>query len=517
MSNEGVKMCKIKTILRLHYESKFSQRNIASSLHLSVGVVNKYLKRASKYSLTWPLSAEHDDEQKLAAMLSGSKGDSVNCVSCKAVYDFGAIHQEMKRKSVTLQLLWEEGQQNKQITVSYPQFCLLYRSWKKRQPQSMRQTHKAGDKVFIDYAGQTVNIIDINTSEVNTAQIFVSVLGASCYTYAEATWSQKLPDWIASHVRMLNFFGGVPALMVPDNLKSAINKACRYEPEVNLTYADFIEYYKTAVLPARPIKPKDKSKVENAVLIVERWILARLRNRIFYSLAELNVAISELLVILNNRRFKKLPGTRATAFAEIDRPALKPLPVYPYEYADFKKARVHIDYHVELDNHYYSVPYAFIGKETYLRFNEARVECWYQGKQIAIHARSYKLGQHTTTPEHMPKAHRKHMEWTPGRFLNWAVQIGPSTANFVKYLLEHKVHPEQGYRSCLGLLSLAKKFSEARLEKACGYALDAGLKTRRSVESVLLRNMENTPRKSEQIYIDLPADHENIRGKYYYN
>jgi transposase len=513
MPNKGVTMNKIKIILRLYYESKLSQRNIARSLKLSVGVINKYLQRAAECNLSWPLPEEYEDESKLASLISiVSKRAVLNNVS----FDFKAIHQEMKRKSVTLQLLWEELQSTETKSISYSHFCLLYRAWRKSQPQSMRQTHKAGDKAFVDYAGQTVNVADADTGEIRTAQIFVGVLGASCYTYAEATWSQQLPDWIGSHVRMLNFFGGCPTLIVPDNLRSGVSKACRYEPEINQTYADFIDYYKTAVLPARPAKPKDKSKAENAVLIVERWILARLRNRVFTSLAELNQAIAELVHYLNLKPFKKLPGSRATAFAEIDKPALKPLPVYPYEYADFKKARVHIDYHVELDGHYYSVPYALISKEINIRSTVSRIECWYQGKQIAIHARSYRKGSHTTLSEHMPKSHRKHMEWTSGRFLNWAAQIGFATTSMVKYLLENKPHPEQGYRSCLGLLNLAKRFGEDRLEKACDYALKIGAKTRRSVESILVRNMENTVIASSQIYIDIPY-HENLRGSNYYN
>jgi transposase len=514
MPNKGVTMCKLKTVLRLYYEAKLSQRKIAKSLQLSVGVVNKYLQRAIEYNLSWPLPAEYEDEAKLAVTLSAV---AKKTVSPEPAFDFKEIHQELKRKSTTLQLLWEEYSATTSNPTSYSHFCLLYRSWKKTQPQSMRQTHKAGDKVFVDYAGQTVEVVDPDTGEIRKAQIFVGVLGASNYTYAEATWSQQLPDWIGSHVRMLNFFGGVPALIVPDNLRSGVNKACRYEPEINQTYADFIDYYKTAVLPARPVKPKDKAKAENGVLIVERWILARLRNHKFIGLAELNQAIAELIHYLNQKPFKKLPGSRATAFAEIDQPVLNPLPLYPYEYANFKKARVHIDYHVELEHHYYSVPYAFIGKEINIRFTTSRMECWYQGRQIAIHVRSYKKGAHTTLPEHMPKSHRKHMEWTPGRFLNWAAQIGLATTSLVKHLLENKPHPEQGYRSCLGLLNLAKRFGENRLEKACSYALKIGAKTRRSVESILVRNMENTAIASSQVYTELPIDHENLRGKNYYN
>ncbi len=516
MPTQGVSMRKIKTILRLHYESKLSQHQIANSIQISVGAVNKYLKRATAAGLNWPLPAEYDDEEKLREQLKSAT--KLASTTPQHAINFSDIHRELQRKSVTLQLLWEEYKATVPHPISYNHFCRLYRDWKNTQPRSMRQTHKAGDKAFVDYAGQVIEIIDHDTGEVRTAQIFVGILGASNYTYAEATWTQQLPDWIASHRRMLEFFGGVPALIVPDNLKSGITKACRYEPDVNPTYADFIDYYGTAVLPARPYKPKDKAKAENAVLIVERWILARLRNNTFVGLTELNQAIHKLICDLNNRPFKMLPGSRKSAFEELDKPVLKPLPAHAYEYTHLKKARVHIDYHVVLEQHYYSVPYQFIGKEIALRFTAERLECWYQGKQIALHVRSFRKGSHTTLPEHMPKAHRKHMEWTPGRFLNWAVQIGTATTRLVKYLLECKPHPEQGYRSCLGLLNLSKRFGEARLEKACEKAWQLGAKTRRSVDSILKHNLENVSTSNEKITVSASSvQHENLRGKNHYH
>lgn len=517
MPTKGVSMRKIKTILRLHHESKLSQHQIANSLHLSVGAVNKYLKRAEKAGITWPLSNELDDEVALQKRLQ-TTSQIATATSPKHAINFLTIHQELRRKGVTVQLLWEEYAQTTSNPLSYVHFCRLYRQWRDIQPRSMRQTHKAGDKVFVDYAGHTIDIIDPDTGEIRTAQIFVGILGASNYTYAEATWSQQLPDWIASHRRMFEFFGGVPALVVPDNLKSGISKACRYEPDTNPTYADFIDYYGTAVLPARPSKPKDKSKVENAVLVVERWILARLRNRTFVGLTELNTAIRELLYQLNHRPFKKLPGCRASLFTETDKPALRSLPLYPYEFTHFKRARAHIDYHIELDHHYYSVPYQYIGKEMGVRFTSERIECWYQGKQIALHVRSYKKGKHTTIAEHMPKSHRKHMEWTPGRFLNWAAGIGVSTTRYVKRLLESKPHPEQGYRSCLGLLNLSKRFGDARLEKACERAWKLGAKTRKSVESILTHKMDQQPLPEEKNHPSaMNFAHENVRGKNYYH
>ena len=514
MPTPGVSMRKIKTILRLHFESKLSQHQIASSIQVSAGAVNKYIKRAMVAGLNWPLPTDYEDEERLKALLKSPA--KVEAAEPHRVMAYADIHRELQRKSVTLQLLWEERRETSLDPISYNHFCRLYRDWKKTQPKSMRQTHKAGDKAFVDYAGQTVDIIDPDTGEIRTAQIFVGILGASNYTYAEATWSQKLSDWIASHRRMLEFFGGVPALIVPDNLKSGITKACRYEPDVNPTYADFIEYYGTAVLPARPYKPKDKAKAENAVLIVERWILARLRNRTFVGLTELNQVIRELVLNLNSRPFKKLPGSRISTFEEIDKPALRALPARAYEFTHYKKARVHIDYHVELDKHYYSVPYQFTGKEIGLRFTPERIEFWYQGKQIALHVRSYKKGAHTTLPDHMPKSHRKHMEWTPGRFLNWATDIGTGTTRFVKHLLECKPHPEQGYRSCLGLLNLSKRYGAIRLEKACERAWQLGARTRRSVDSMLTHNLENLPLPDEKIKSP-PIHHENLRGKRNYH
>lgn len=514
MPTPGVSMRKIKTMLRLHFESKLSQHQIASSIQVSVGVVNKYIKRATAAGLNWPLPSEYEADEKLKILLKSPSKIKSTHPHCPIL--FSDIHRELQRKSVTLQLLFEEYKETASNPVSYNHFCRLYRDWKKSQPKSMRQIHKAGDKVFVDYAGQTVDIIDPDTGEIRAAQIFVGILGASNYTYAEATWSQQLPDWIGSHRRMLEFFGGVPALIVPDNLKSGVSKTCRYEPDINPTYADFIEYYGTAVLPARPYKPKDKAKAENAVLLVERWILARLRHRTFVGLLELNQAIREFIHRLNTRPFKKLPGTRLCVFETLDAPALRPLPTHPYEFTQFKKARVHIDYHVELDMHYYSIPYQLIGKEIGLRFTPERIECWYQGKQIALHVRSYKKGMHTTLPEHMPKSHRKHLEWTPGRFLNWATQIGAATTRFVKHLLECKPHPEQGYRSCLGLLNLEKRYGNTRLEKACERAWQLGARTRRSVDSMLVHNLENLPLPNEKIATQF-IQHKNLRDKQNYH
>jgi transposase len=358
--------------------------------------------------------------------------------------DYASMHQELKRKGVTLLLLWQEYEAtHKKSAYRYAQFCSKYREWVQRQKPSMRQVHRAGEKLFIDYCGPTIDIIDPVTDEVRSASIFVAVLGASNYTYVEATWDQTLPNWIASHVRAFQFFGGVPALLIPDNLRSAVTKACRYDPKINETYADLAAHYSTAVLPARPYRPKDKAKVENAVLVVERWILARLRHHTFVGLAELNAAIAKLLNELNNRPFKKLPGTRKSQFEAIDQPVLKHLPSHQYEFATFLDARVQVDYHIEVDRHYYSVPYSLIKQLVRVRLTANTVECFHHGQRIASHIRSDQRGKSTTLTEHMPFAHQKYSEWNAERFLNWAMNIGPSTHNIIQTLLNNKAHPEK--------------------------------------------------------------------------
>jgi len=517
MSTERVSMRKIKDVLRLH-AAGLSQRHIATSLKLSNGVVCKYLRLAQAAGVSWPLPPQWND-QDLAQRLSPPVAPTDVAVTQGAEPDFVTIHQELKRKGVTRQLLWEEYQHaHSDAAYSYPQFCLLYRTWAGRLQRSLRQTHTAGEKLFVDYAGPTAAVVDASTGEIKPAQIFVAVWGASNFTYAEATWTQALPDWIGSHVRAFTFFGGVPALIVPDNLKAAVSVACRYEPELHPTYANLAAHYGTAVLPARPYKPKDKAKVEVGVQVVERWILARLRHHTFFSLSDLNAAIRTLLVELNNRPFKKLPGSRRSQFEALDKPALKPLPAEAYDYADWKKARVNIDYHIEIDGHYYSVPHAHVKESVDVRLTATTVECFCAGQRIASHARSQRKGAHTTVIEHMPKAHQKHQDWTPGRFLTWALDIGPRTRDVVKHLLEHRPHPEHGYRSCLGLLGLAKRFGPARLEAACERALIIGAPTRKSVLSILDKGLDRVPLPPLETQTPLPLlTHGNVRGPDYYH
>lgn len=507
----GVSMQKIKDILRLHFDAKLSQHQIAASLQISSGVVNKYLSLARVAQICWPLPVEVDEVQ-LRAILKPHQKD---VIPNRYEPDYPSIHQELKSKGMTLLLLWQEYESTHgKKAYRYAQFCAKYREWVTRQKPSMRQIHRAGEKLFIDYCGPTIDVIDPTTGEIRAAAIFVAVLGASNYTYVEATWDQTLPHWIASHVRAFEFFGGVPALLVPDNLKSAVTKASRYEPTINQTYLDLATHYNTAILPARPYKPKDKAKVENAVLIVERWILARLRHHTFVGLAELNAAIYKLLKELNHRQFKKLPGTRASQFEAIDKPALSALPMYPYEFARFLNARVHVDYHVEVDGHYYSVPHQLIKQLVTVRLTGNVVECLHEGLRVASHVRSYVRGKHTSLPEHMPVAHQRYSEWSPGRFLNWALDIGPCTRDVVEHFLKKSAHPEQSYRTCFGTLTLAKRYGKERLEAACYRALAISSPTRRSILSILEKGLDKQPlQKEKPVPVKL---HENIRGAEHY-
>lgn len=509
-------MRKIIEVLRLKFEARLSHESIAAATRLSKGAVNKYLRRAQAAAIAWPLPAQMDEAQLEALLFP----HAAPLAERHAAPDFAHLHQELKRKGVTLTLLWEEyAAAHAGQAYRYSQFCLLYHRFAASLKRSMRQVHHAGEKLFIDYSGQTVPLIDAASGEIHRAEIFVAVLGASSYTYAEATSSQRLPDWIGSHVRCFEFMGCVPALLVPDQLKSAIKLACRYEPECTSTYEDLARHYGTAVLAARPRHPRDKAAVENSVLVVQRWILARLRHRQFFSLPELNAAIGELLVDLNKRPFKKLEGCRASAFEAIDRPAMKPLPAVRYEFASWKSALVGIDYHVEFDAHFYSVPHSLVKQKLELRVTATTVECFFKGKRVASHMRAAKRGRHTTVSAHMPDSHRRHLEWTPGRLLNWALAIGPATRDVVKWQLENRPHPEQGYRACLGLLNLVKHYGEARLEAACKRALAIGSPKRKSIKSILEANLDQHPdlfpAPDHTLSTRLPP-HSNVRGADYF-
>ena len=503
-------MRKIKEILRLHFEAGLGQRKIAQALNISKGAVGNYLNLARTNGLSWPLP-EDFDEEKLEQSVSSRSVESSRLVEP----DYASIHQELKRKGVTLQLLWSEyANVHGEEAYRYSRYCDLYRDWAGKQKRSMRQRHTVGERLFIDYCGHTAEIIDSGTGEIRNAQVFVAVLGASNYTYAEATWTQGLSDWIASHQRAFRFFGGVPRLLVPDNLRSAVKKPCRYAPEPNDTYLELARHYGTAIVPARPYKPKDKAKAEVAVQVVERWILARLRHRSFFSLYELNEAIGQLLIQLNSRPFQKLPGSRKSTFETLERPALGSLPKTPYDFAQWKQAKPGIDYHIEVNKHFYSVPHALVGVRLDVRIGIAIIEVFHKGKRVAAHPRVH-TGGFSTLPEHMPKSHRKHLQWTPGRFLNWAKDIGPSTLEVVKHQLRERPHPEHGYRACLGLLNQANRYTRVRLEAACERALAIGSPTYRSIASLLEKNLEHQPPDEQSEQGTLPS-HGNVRGSHYY-
>ena len=427
------------------------------------------------------------------------------------VPDWSEMHQELKRKGMTKQLLWEEyTQQYPNRCYSYSQFCDRYRHWCKQQKRSMRQLHKAGEKCFVDYCGPTVPVISPSTGEIRQAQVFVGVLGASNYTYAEATLSQSLPDWLQSHVRMFEYFGGIPELVIPDNLKSGVSKACRYDPELNPSYQQLAEHYQVAVVPARPYKPKDKAKAEVGVQIVERWILARLRHHSFFSLAEVNQCIKVLLEELNSRLFKQLPGNRKQAFEKLDSPVLRPLPSHPYRYVSIKSVKVNIDYHVQFQQHHYSVPHQYVGETLELHAGDTLIQIYFHQRLVASHPHKRYPGT-TTDDAHMPIRHRKQQQWTPGRLKQWAQKIGPDTLDWVSNRLQEKAHPEQAYRLCLGLLNLSREYPAIRLNASCRIANKEGMVRLKQIKSILRSNRDQLP---EQLTLatELPQDHENIRG-----
>ena len=435
----------------------------------------------------------------------------------RPVPDWALIHQELRRKGVTLFLLWQEHKSIHPDGFRYSWFCNHYRAWAGRLDAVMRQEHLAGEKCFVDYAGHTLPVTDRNTGEIKQAQIFVGVMGASNYTYCEATWSQSLPDWIGSHIRMLEYFGAAPEVLVPDNLKSGVTRACRYEPELNPTYLELAKHYGIAVVPARARKPRDKAKVEGGVLIVERWILACLRNRAFFSLVELNVAISELLTRLNQRPFKKLPGCRKDLFRTLDVPAMRPLPGKPYAFAEWKKVRVNLDYHVEVAGRLYSVPYALIGKQLDVRYTQQTVEILHRGERIASHARLQGSGsRYATQTEHMPEKHRAMASFTPERIERWAGAIGPATAQLIAALMAQRQHPQQAFRAALGILRLGKLYGNTRLEAACRRAYTLKAIGYKSIESILKHRLDEAPLPTD-VQPTLPLIHDNLRGADYYH
>jgi transposase len=512
-------MRQIKEVLRLHHEAHLSERQIAHGCRISRSTVQRYLERATAANLGWPLPESLDDTQleRLLFPPGAANAASEGRQPSKPRPDFTRIHQERKaNRSVTLQLLWEEFIEQYPDGAHYSWFCEQYRDWARHLDVVLRQDHRAGEKTFVDHAGDTIPVIDPATGQMRPAYVFVAVLGASNYTFAEATWTRALPDWIGSHTRALTFFDGATRLIVPDQWKAGVQKPCYWDPELNRTYQEWAMHNGTAIVPARPGHARDKAKVEQGVLLVQRWIVAALRKRQFFSLAQVNEAIAELIVKLNQRPFRKLPGSRLELYQKLDRPALQPLPPQPYVFAEWKKDRVRLDYHVEVDGHYYSVPYPLAQQPVEIRYTAATVEVLYRGKRVASHARSYEKPGTSTETSHQPKSHQRYREWTPTRLLEWAEAIGPFTRRLVEAMLIHKPHPEAGYRAAMGLRPLASQYGDERLEAAATRAVRSKLFRLENIRSILRTRLDQQPLPMLVTASAEPVAHDNIRGAAYY-
>jgi len=511
MTMERITMRKIREVLRLKYTHPLSNPQIAVSCNLSKECVRQYIKRAEKAGLSWPLPEGIDDVELERRLFK-----DVNQALQVPHPDWLVVHQELKKKGVTLMLLWEEYREVYPHGYQYSRFCELYRAFKSKLHPTMRQNHKAGEKLFVDFSGLMIPWVDKETGEIYKAEVFVAVLGASNYTYVEACESQSLPCWIEAHVRTLEFIGGIPSVVVPDNLKAGVTKAHYYDPDINITYQDFACHYGLAIIPARANSPKDKSKAEVGVQGIQRRILAPLRHYTFFNVADINRAIVSLLRDYNQRPFQDLPGSRLSQFLLIDKPALQPLPARRYEYAEWKKAKVNIDYHVAFEKHFYSVPHTYIREVIILRITRKTVECYYKNQRIASHLRFFRPG-HTTVKEHMPKSHQAHVEWTPERLMGWGKKIGPSTEKLIESVIQSRPIPEQSFRACLGILRLGKSYGEHRLENAAKRALVIGATRYQSIESILKRGLDQQPLPTADPKPTFPSDHANVRGAHYYN
>ena len=502
-------MRKIREVLRLKHERGLSHRAIAQACTLGLGTVSLYLQRTARQGLGWPLPAELDD-----AALEARLYPRATALRNRVRPDCAYIHRELKRDGVTLQLLWEEYAEVHPNGYGRTRFFALYREWAQRLRPSMRQVHRAGEKTFVDFSGKRPTLVDRRTGERRRVELFVAVLGASSFTYAEATTTQQLTDWVGAHTRMVEYFGGATALWVPDQLKSAITRPCRYEPDTNRTYEELAAHYGAVVVPARPRKPRDKALVETSVLLAQRWILARLRDQTFFELGALNQAVRVLLDDLNDRPMKKLGVSRRTVYEQLDRPALRPLPAARYVLARWKRCRLNIDYHVLIERHAYSVPFQLLRETVEVRYTTTTVEVFFKGRRVTSHPRRYD-GQPSTLAEHMPSAHRAHAEWTPSRLIRWAAKVGPATERLVTRILQSRPHPEQGYRSVLGIMRLGRQHGNVRLDAACARALALGSCRYHTVRNILTNGQDRLPLEPPVDTNPTPA-HSNIRGPNYY-
>jgi transposase len=506
-------MRKIREVLRLTHVFGLSVRQVSKATGVGKTAVGEFVARAKAIGITWPVPPEISDAELERRLFTPAGSHDV---ATRPQPDWAKVHEELKRRGVTRIILWEEHRAEFADVLGYGRYCQLYREWRKRLTPTMRQTHLAGDKLFVDWAGGTVPIIDVMTGEVHEASIFVAVMGASSYTYCEARWTETLPDWIGAHVNALDFLGGVMKAAVPDNLKTGITKPSRYEPGINKTYQELADHYGFVVLPTRVKKPKDKAKVENGVGIVTRYLLGRLRNRRFFSLAELNGATRECVTAINAKVMTRLNKSRNELFASLDRPALKALPTERYSYAEWKRCTVAPDYHVEVDQHYYSVPFQLLRETVDARYTTTTVELLHKGGRIASHARSWLPHKHTTLPEHMPSSHRRYAEWSPARMLRKGSEIGPATIALFETIMKVKPHPEQGFRSCLGIIGLVHSYGPRRIEAAAKRANDIGATTYGSIKSILEKGLDKAYAASKDSDAR-PIHHANIRGRGYYH
>jgi transposase len=513
MAAERLPVRKLREIIRLRLQVGLTGRAIARSCLISPGTVSEYLGRVGLAKLTWPLPPELDDDAALEALLFPAEKAPQRS---RPEPDWALLHEELKRRHVTKLLLWQEYREAQPEGYGYSQFCDLYQRWARPLLATMRQVHHAGEKSFIDFSGDGIDVVDPFTGECKKAVLFVAVLGASSLTYAEPVLHQDLPTWIGCHVRAFDYFGGVTEVWVPDQPKVAVKRADRYDPELNPTYAELARHYGAAVIPARPRKPRDKAKVEAAVLLAERWVLAVLRHRTFYSLEELRSAVAELVEKLNNRPMRRLKKSRRQLFEEMERAALKPLPTRPYELALWERPTVAPDYHVEFEDNFYSVPYQLLGEKLELRATETTIEIFRRGSRITSHERSYGKGKYVTKNEHMPRGHRDYAEWTPQRIIAWAKSVGPQTAALVEAIMAARMHPEHGFKRCLGIMGLRRQYPDERIERAAARALRFRTLTYRSVAAILKNNLDREDLPGEERQQALPL-HGNIRGSRYYH
>ena len=513
MPTPRVPMSKQRQILQLLHDGHLSTREIAAALHISKTSVGDIAKAARLAGLDWETANKLSDDELSARIYKPATVRRSQLIEP----DHSYLYRELKRADVTLQLLWDEYQgQHGSNAYKYSAFCDRFRQWNKTLKLSMRQIHPAGERAFLDFAGHTVPIIDSQTGEITQAQIFVAVLGASSYTYACATQAQKVQDWVLCTIAALEHFGGVPRLLVPDQPRTVSARPDRYEPTAQSLFSDMCAYYSVALLPARPAKPRDKPKVEAAVLLVERWVLARLRKRTFFSIAELNAAIAPLMTDLNNRPFKKLEGCRRSAYEDLDKPVLRSLPAQRMQLYTFKSPRVNVDYHIEYQQRYYSVPYQLVGQQVQLRATSSTVEIMHNNLRVAMHPLHPRKGSFTTLPEHMPDNHREHLQWSPDKLIAWAQRVGKACEMVVRWQLEHRAHPEQAYRSCLGLMRLLRTYGGDRLEAACARAQSIRAPNYKSIDSILKSGMDYLPVAQQEVQGELPL-HENVRGANYYH